>query len=177
MATTVVTRPTGAVEERSVDGNWIDSLVRTHDMVSLTVMRIGLGVVMLPHGLQKMFGMFGGSGYTGTMAYFSSQGIPPFVTFLILCSEVIGSLFLIFGFATRVAAFGVLCVMLGATFLVHLPNGFFMNWGGTQAGEGFEYHILAIAMAVALMIAGAGRYSVDRVVYRNRHAENELLGT
>lgn len=173
MATTVITRPTGAVAEHAMDRSWIESLVYTHDMVSLTVARIGLGVVMLPHGLQKAFGMFGGSGFSGTMQHFGSQGIPSVVAFLVICSEVIGSLFLIFGFMTRVAAFGVLCVMLGAMFMVHLPNGFFMNWGGAQAGEGFEYHVLAITLAIALMIAGGGRYSVDRAIYKNRVMDDD----
>jgi putative oxidoreductase len=62
-------------------------------------------------------------------------------------------------------AFGIALVMLGAIFMVHLPNGFFMNWFGNQKGEGFEYHLLAIGLALVIMINGSGRYSVDRLLY------------
>lgn len=76
---------------------------------------------------------------------------------------------LVAGFLTRVAAFGILCDMIGAIAIVHWPNGFFMNWMGKQAGEGFEYHLLAIAMALALMVAGGGRWSVDRAIGERVH--------
>ena len=94
------------------------------------------------------------------------MGIPLVLAALVIAAEFLGSLGLISGLLTRVAALGITCVMLGAIFLVHLPNGFFMNWGGTQAGEGFEYHLLAIAIAAALLLKGGGKWSVDRALSR-----------
>ncbi len=135
----------------------------TEDSLASLIIRVTLGAVMLPHGAQKALGMFGGGGFAATMQGMSQgMGIPSFVVLLIIASEFLGSMGLILGVATRFCAFGTFSIMTGAIFLVHLPNGFFMNWFGNQAGEGFEYHLLAIGMAVALMIAGGGRWSVDR---------------
>jgi putative oxidoreductase len=126
------------------------------------VIRFTLGAVMLPHGAQKLLGWFGGGGFVGTITAFRDHmGIPAAIAFLVIMSEFFGSLGLLLGFVTRFCAFGTFSVMMGAIFMVHLPNGFFMNWFGQQAGEGFEYHLLAVAMAVALMIKGGGRWSVD----------------
>ena len=135
----------------------------TEDTLAPLVIRVMLGVVMLPHGAQKLLGMFGGGGFTATMKGMSQgMGIPSVVVLLIIASEFLGSIGLILGVATRFCAFGTFSIMTGAIFMVHLPNGFFMNWFGNQAGEGFEYHLLAIGMAAALMIAGGGKWSVDR---------------
>jgi len=135
----------------------------TEDILAPLVIRVMLGVVMLPHGAQKALGMFGGGGFAATMKGMSQgMGIPSIVVLLIIASEFLGSIGLILGVATRFCAFGTFSIMTGAIFMVHLPNGFFMNWFGNQAGEGFEYHLLAIGMAVALMITGGGRWSLDR---------------
>jgi putative oxidoreductase len=145
----------------------LDKLLRTDDDWSSLVLRVLLGVVFFPHGAQKVLGWFGGHGLSGTLGFFTqNMGIPLALAALVIAAEFLGSLGLVSGFLTRLAAFGIFCVMLGAIFLVHLPNGFFMNWGGTQAGEGFEYHLLAIAIAVALMLKGGGRWSVDRALSR-----------
>ncbi len=137
----------------------------TEDSLAPLVIRVTLGAVMLPHGAQKALGMFGGGGFTATMKGMSQgMGIPSVVVLLIIASEFLGSIGLILGVATRFCAFGAFSIMTGAILMVHLPNGFFMNWFGNQAGEGFEYHLLAIGMAVALMIAGGGKWSVDRFV-------------
>jgi putative oxidoreductase len=122
---------------------------------------------MFPHGAQKLLGLFGGFGFSGTMQYFTStMGLPYGLALLVIAAEFFGALGLIFGLLTRVAALGIGCVMAGAIYLVHLPNGFFMNWSGKQAGEGFEYHILALGIALALMIKGGGLLSVDRAIAR-----------
>ncbi|MES1210833.1 MAG: DoxX family protein, partial [Acidobacteriota bacterium] len=92
----------------------------------------------------------------------TSMGLPAAIVLLVMIAEFFGSLGLITGFLGRVSAFGIFCVMLGAIFTVHLPNGFFMNWMGNQKGEGFEYHLLAIGMALAVMVKGSGRFSIDR---------------
>jgi putative oxidoreductase len=140
-------------------------LLATDGSISLTVLRIALGLVMLPHGLQKTLGWFGGYGFEGTMTGFVGMGIPAVLAFLAIAAESAGALALIAGFTTRIAAFGMLSVMTVAAFM-HRANGLFMNWSGTQAGEGFEFHILAIAMALALILAGGGRFSADRAIAR-----------
>ncbi len=137
-------------------------LLQTDDDIASLVLRVLIGVVMFPHGAQKLLGWFGGFGYSGTMGFFTANmGIPGVFAFLVIMTEFFGALALISGTLTRVAAFAVGFDMLMATILIHLPVGFFMNWSGKQQGEGFEFHILAIAIAVALIIKGGGRWSVD----------------
>lgn len=140
------------------------ALLRTEDSWSLLLVRLALGLVMLPHGLQKTLGLFGGAGFGGTMGMFTSQGMPALLAFLVILAESAGSLGLIVGFLTRVAALGIASVMLGAIGMVHWQNGFFMNWFGQQGGEGFEYHVLALGMALALLVGGGGKASVDRAI-------------
>jgi putative oxidoreductase len=132
-----------------------------------TILRVGLGLVILPHGAQKLLGWFGGPGLGGTVDFFSQAlGVPAVLTLLVIAAEFFGALGLIVGLFSRVAAAGIALVMLGAVAFVHLPNGYFMNWSGTQGGEGFEYHILAVAIAVAVMIKGSGAFSLDRQLAR-----------
>jgi putative oxidoreductase len=141
----------------------VTRLLATDSSSLLTILRITLGVVMLPHGLQKTIGAFGGYGYTGTMGFFASIGIPAFFGFLAIAAETAGSIALIAGVTTRIAAFGVGTTLLVAS-TMHKANGFFMNWSGQQKGEGIEFHLLGIAIAVALIIGGAGRFSIDRAI-------------
>lgn len=141
------------------------SLVHTSDAVALAVLRIGLGVVMFVHGAQKLLGWFGGPGFSATVSSFSGQlGVPPPLGVLVILGEFFGALMLLTGFLTRIGAFAVAVIMIGAIFLVHMPHGFFMNWSGMQAGEGFEFHLLALAMCLALMLGGGGVGSVDRLI-------------
>jgi len=120
---------------------------------------------MFPHGAQKLFGWFGGFGFTNSMTYFTqTTGLPWIIAFLIIMGESLGSLGLIVGFFTRLSALGLICIMVGAIITVHIPNGFFMNWFGKQAGEGFEYHLLVIGMSIPLLISGGGKYSVDVLI-------------
>ena len=139
-------------------------LMGTSNDVSFTILRLVLGVVFFAHGAQKMLGWFGGFGFHGTMGAFSQMGMPAALAFLIICTEFLGGLGLIVGLLTRIAALGITGLMIGAILMVHLANGFFMNWMGTQKGEGFEYHLLVIAMAVVLVLRGAGAFSADRVL-------------
>ena len=141
---------------------------QTNDKFSYWVPRVILGCVMLPHGAQKLFGWFGGFGFTNTMTYFTqTTGLPWIIAFLIVMGESLGSLGLILGFFTRLSALGLICIMVGAIITVHIPNGFFMNWFGKQAGEGFEYHLLVIGMSIPLLISGGGKYSVDALIHKN----------
>jgi putative oxidoreductase len=139
-------------------------LMGTSSDVSFTILRVVLGVVFFAHGAQKMLGWFGGFGFHGSMGFFTHMGIPAPVAFLVICIEFFGGLGLIVGLLTRIAALGIAGDMIGAIFMVHLQNGFFMNWMGTQKGEGIEYHLLALAMAAALLLRGAGAFSLDRAL-------------
>ncbi len=140
-------------------------LFQTDNAWSSLVLRVTLGIVMFPHGAQKLLGWFGGFGFSGTMGAFTeTMGIPWIIAFLVIIGESLGAIGLILGFLTRFTAFGITCIMVGAIWLVHWPNGFFMNWFGKQAGEGFEYHLLVLGISVVLMIAGGGRWSVDKVI-------------
>ena len=144
-------------------------IFQTADSWALLILRLAVGVVMFPHGAQKLFGWFGGNGFAATMGFFTDKmHIPAFFAFLAIIAESLGSIGLIIGLLTRVAAFGVLCNMVVAIWMVHWPHGFFMNWFGKQKGEGFEYHILVIGMCLALMISGAGKWSVDRAIAPSR---------
>lgn len=141
------------------------AIFQTEDSWSSLVLRIILGVVFFAHGSQKMLGWFGGYGFSGTMAFFTQQmHIPAPLVFLLIIAEFPGCLGLIVGLLSRIVAFGIACEMVGAILMVHLPSGFFMNWSGKNAGEGFEYHLLVIAICVALMISGSGKWSVDRAI-------------
>ena len=147
---------------------FIKCLFQTNDKFSYWIPRVILGCVMLPHGAQKLFGWFGGFGFTNTMTYFTqTTGLPWIIAFLIVMGESLGSLGLILGFFTRLSALGLICIMVGAIITVHIPNGFFMNWFGKQAGEGFEYHLLVIGMSIPLLISGGGKYSVDSLIHKN----------
>ena len=142
-------------------------LIQTEADPVATLLRLALGIVIFPHGAQKALGLFGGYGFSGTMGFFTGQlHIPALFAFLAIVAEFAGSLGLISGLLTRVAAFGIFCNMLVAAVLVHRPQGFFMNWFGTQQGEGYEFHLLAMALAVAVMIRGGGAASADRALSR-----------
>jgi putative oxidoreductase len=127
----------------------------------LTILRLVLGVVFFAHGAQKVFGWFGGYGYAGTMGFFAQMGIPAPLGILAIAAEFLGGLGLLVGFLSRIAAFGIFCNMLVATALLHRHFGFFMNWTGAQKGEGYEYHLLAAVIALAITIAGSGALSID----------------
>jgi putative oxidoreductase len=140
-------------------------LLATSDDWTLTLLRLVLGVTFFMHGAQKMLGWFGGYGFSGTMGFFTNLlHIPvPFAVLAIL-AEFFGGIGLIVGALTRIAAFGIATNMLVAVLLVHAPNGFFMNWTGQQKGEGFEYHLLALVIAIVLIVRGAGAFSIDRML-------------
>jgi putative oxidoreductase len=144
----------------------LKKLFKTEDDTAIFILRLLLGVVFFPHGMQKALGWFGGSGFEGAMQTFQQGlGIPAFFAFLAIMAESAGSLGLITGFLTRIAAFGITVNMVVAVALIHWKNGFFMNWFGKQAGEGFEYHILVVAITTFLMMRGGGRWSVDGLLY------------
>ena len=144
--------------------SFFQRFIATSTRIAPAVARLSLGLVMLPHALQKTVGWFGGRGYGATYAGFVKMGIPGPLAFLAIAAELLGALALIFGVLTRLGALAVIAVMIGAIALVHVPHGFFMNWAGTKAGEGFELHLLAIALGVVCLLEGGGRASIDRAL-------------
>ncbi len=128
-------------------------------------MRLAVGIMILPHGMQKTLGWFGGNGFDGQLAYWATKyGLPTALSVLAIVAETAGGLGLILGCLTRIAAFGVFCNMLVAIFMVAGKFGFFMNWSGKQGGEGYEMHILALGLLIPIMARGAGALSVDRLL-------------
>ena len=139
-------------------------LLRTDNSPAQLCIRVALGVVMFPHGAQKVLGWFGGPGFTKTLQAFAEMGFPAWSVVALMVVECLGSVLLVFGFLTRLWAFGIGTSITICMFINHVQNGFFMNWFGQQKGEGFEYHILVIGICLALLIKGGGFLSVDRKI-------------
>lgn len=144
-----------------------ERLIRTRDDSVIAILRLTLGVLFIAHGSQNMLGSFGGPGFVETLNSFETMGIPRTLGVLAIAAEFFGGIALIVGFLGRVAALGIMTNMVVAIAMVHAQHGFFMNWTGTQAGEGYEYHLLTIAMALALVIRGSGAFSADLTLTRN----------
>ncbi len=145
----------------------IQLLFCTQNDWSGLILRIVLGVVMLPHGAQKLFGWFGGYGFSATMNFFTkSMKLPWFISVLIILIELFGAIGLILGFASRACALGLMVIMIGAIYTTNMKNGFFMNWFGNQPGEGYEYHLLIIGICIAIILRGSGKYSFDNLIQK-----------
>jgi putative oxidoreductase len=140
------------------------SFLRTDNDAAALVMRLTLAIVFFPHGAQKVLGWFGGYGPSATIQAFGKMALPPWVTVLVMVAEFAGPILLVLGFLTRLGALLIGCLMASAIVMVHSKVGFFMNWAGTQKGEGFEYHLLALGLCIALFIKGGGALSVDRAL-------------
>jgi putative oxidoreductase len=144
------------------DGDWV-----------ITIVRIVLGVVFFAHGAQKALGWFGGAGLQSTVRVFREQlRIPAPLALLSVAAEFLGGLGLIVGLLSRIAALGIAVVMIVALVAVHGKFGFFMNWYGEKQGHGIEYHILVLALALAVMVKGAGAFSLDQVLYQHISDQN-----
>ena len=140
-------------------------LIRTDSDYAVTVLRLVLGIVFFAHGAQKALGWFGGHGFKATLTGFNQDmHIPLVFAVLAIAAEFLGGLGLLVGLLSRVAAFGIGCNMVVAIAEVHHRFGFFMNWSGIKKGEGFEFHLLAIAIVLALILKGGGAASIDRVL-------------
>ena len=143
--------------------------------ITALIARLALGITLFPHGAQKLFGAFGGYGFSGTMGFLTTQaGLPYILALLVILIESIGSLFVLFGFLTRIAAFGIFVQFIGVVLKIHLANGFFMNWTGTQKGEGIEYFILLLSLALILIIKGGGKASVDAAITANSNTKKSI---
>jgi putative oxidoreductase len=134
--------------------------MRAND-VALLILRLSVAIVLWPHGAQKALGLFGGPGIAGTVGMLGSHmGLPAALVYLIIAIEFLGPVGLVLGVLTRLVALGIAIDMACAAVLVHLPNGFFMNFAGNQRGEGIEYFIYAVGASLALVIAGSGRIAL-----------------
>lgn len=132
---------------------------------TLTVVRLVLGIIFFAHGAQLTLGWFGGYGFAGSMHFFThGMGIPAPLAFLAIMAELLGGIGLIVGLLSRIAVLGIAVDMLVAIFTVHIHVGFFMNWFGSQKGEGYEYHLLALSLCLILFVKGAGAASLDRMI-------------
>ena len=134
------------------------------DLGSL-IARITVGIIILPHGLQKLLGLYGGYGFSATLDFFTTMGIPKIIGFLIISGESIGAFLLIIGLLGRISALGLILIMLGAIFMVHMQYGLFMNWFGNQAGQGYEFHLLVIGLSLIVLLKGSGKWSLDKLIF------------
>ncbi len=140
-----------------------------------TGLRVALGSVLFAHGAQSLLGWFGGFGFKGTMQYLTDvEGLPWLIGLLVIGLQFFGSLLLLIGLGTRLVAIATFCLFVGMIVTSHLDYGFFMNWSGTQPGEGFEYHLLVLGMCGALTVLGGGALSVDRQLEKSllRHPQS-----
>lgn len=141
---------------------------------SSLVLRLTLAGVLLPHGLQQSLGLFGGYGFSGTLGYYThGVGLPYWLALTVIAVLNLGPLLLLAGLGTRLAALACGLFLAGAMLTAHLPNGFFMNWYGTQHGEGFEYHLLGMGLALALILQGGGRYALDRILFSRNSVQHQ----
>ena len=146
-----------------------NNIFKTNNDWSGFILRLTIGIILFPHGSQKMLGNFGGYGFSGTMDYFTDVlHLPWIIAFLVIFIEFVGAIALILGIASRIWAASIIVLMTGIILSSHLDNGFFMNWFGNQKGEGFEYHLLVIGLCAAIIVNGGGKYSLDRKLPVNR---------
>jgi len=132
---------------------------------ALLIVRLALAIVVLPHGMQKALGMYGGYGFEATVGFFVGMGIPAVLAVMVILAEFVAPILLIVGVGSRFMAFSIFLTLGGAMILGgHVQHGFFMNWFGNQAGEGMEYFILIIGMSLGLVFGGAGKYALDTVI-------------
>jgi putative oxidoreductase len=153
----------------------VKTLAATDNSPAQLLIRLALGVVIFPHGAQKVFGWFGGPGYGATVTAFSALGFPLWAILLLMVTEAGGSLLLVLGVFTRIWALAIGAAIAICLKMNHLQYGFFMNWLGQQQGEGYEYHILILGIALALVFRGGGMLSLDRVLARDRRRGGIVL--
>ncbi|WP_027391835.1 DoxX family protein [Aquimarina latercula] len=149
--------------------NLIKKLLKTHPNIGFSIARLTLGLVIFPHGAQKLLGFFGGYGYSATMEALTTQmGLPSIVAVSVIMIEFFGAISLIIGIFSRFWAISLAGMFLGIIFTAQLEHGFFMNWFGNQAGEGYEYSLLIIGLALTIIIHGSGKYSIDHLISKKQ---------
>ncbi len=144
--------------------HYLTQLQETDDNKASIILRISFAIMMLPHGMGKVFGVFGvfgGMGFDKTIHHMTeNMGIPYIFALLAIVVEFLSTFAIIIGYQTRINALLLAIVMIVAS-TFHFQHGFYMNWFGQKAGEGFEFHILAVGMMLALAVLGGGKYSLD----------------
>lgn len=151
----------------TIANTFLSKILKTDGDVSATIARLALGVMILPHGLQKTLGWLGGYGFSGTMQFFTeTMGIPWIFALAAILAESVGGFMLIVGLGTRLASALVGITLFVAALTSHVQHGFFMNWFGQQKGEGIEFFILALGLALIVILKGAGKFSVDRTLVK-----------
>ena len=140
------------------------------------ILRLTLAAVMLPHGCQLLFGWFGGFGFTGSMNYFTQvEGLPWIIGFMVILLQSVGSFLILLGFMSRFFAVAMTFLFIGMIVTSHWQYGFFMNWMGTQPGEGFEFHLLAIGVSLGLITTGSGAFSIDGLFTKKAKADQAFF--
>ncbi|NER17572.1 DoxX family protein [Spongiivirga citrea] len=148
--------------------NTVKKLLTTHPNIGFSIARLTLGLVIFPHGAQKLLGLFGGYGYSATMESFTTQmGLPSMVAFSVIMIEFFGSISLVLGFFSRFWAVSIAGMFMGII-TTQLENGFFMNWYGNQAGEGYEFSLLVIGLALTIVVNGGGKWSMDHLISKKQ---------
>ena len=149
--------------------NSVKQLLKTNPIIGFSIARWTLGLVIFPHGAQKLLGLFGGYGYSATMESLTTQmGLPGIVAFSVIMIEFFGSISLVLGFFSRFWALSLAGMFTGIIITTQLEHGFFMNWFGNQAGEGYEYSLLIIGLALSVVVNGSGKWSIDSLISKNK---------
>ncbi|MBO0323516.1 DoxX family protein [Muricauda sp. CAU 1633] len=147
----------------------VKTLMKTNPNIGFSIARLTLGLVLLPHGAQKLLGLFGGFGYSATMESFTTQmGLPNIVAFSIIMIEFFGSISILLGFLSRFWAVSIIGMFIGIILTTQVEHGFFMNWFGNQAGEGYEYSLLVIGLALTILVNGSGKWSIDNLIAKKQ---------
>ena len=145
--------------------NLVKTILTTNPNIGFSIARLTLGLVIFPHGAQKLLGLFGGYGYSSTMDFFTTQmGLSGIIAFSIIVIEFFGSISLILGLFSRFWALSLTGMFMGIIYTTQLEHGFFMNWFGNQAGEGYEYSLLIIGLALTIIVNGSGKWSIDNLI-------------
>jgi len=149
--------------------NLVETLLTTTANIGYSIARLTLGLVIFPHGAQKLLGLFGGYGYSPTMDFLTTQmGLSGIIAFSIIMIEFFGSISLILGFVSRFWALSLAVMFMGIIYTTQLEHGFFMNWFGNQAGEGYEYSLLIIGLALTIIVNGSGAWSIDNLISKKQ---------
>lgn len=145
--------------------NLVKQFLKTNPNGGLSIARLTLGLVLFPHGAQKLLGLFGGYGYSATMESLTTQmNLPGIVAFSVIMIEFFGSISLVLGFFSRFWAIALIGMFTGIIVTTQIEHGFFMNWFGNQAGEGFEFSLLIIGLALSVVVNGSGKWSIDALI-------------
>ncbi|WP_299313823.1 DoxX family protein [uncultured Aquimarina sp.] len=149
--------------------NSVKQILKTNPIIGFSIARWTLGLVIFPHGAQKLLGLFGGYGYSATIESLTTQmGLPIIVAFSVIMIEFFGSISLVLGFLSRFWAIALIGMFTGIIITTQLEHGFFMNWFGNQAGEGYEFSLLVIGLALSIVVNGSGKWSIDSLISKNR---------